>query len=85
MKNIHVLPTYKSSRLFYSGTNKDLLFSKEPIRSPQHIYITSDEEQEQGYSEEKLLTIVDDYNDWLFKNNYPNVTFKEWFKQFENK
>jgi len=50
MKNIHLIPTSKPSKLLYSGNNKNLLFSKEPIsfrtfeRSPQNIYITSDEE-----------------------------------------
>ena len=54
MKNIHVIPTDKPSRLLYSGNNKNLLFSKEPIsfrtfeRSPQNIYITSDEEIKEG-------------------------------------
>jgi hypothetical protein len=49
-RNIHILPTDKPSRFYYSGNNKDLLLSKEPIsfrtfeRSPQNIYITSDEE-----------------------------------------
>jgi len=54
MKNIHILPTSKPSRLLYSGNNKNLLFSKEPIsfrtfeRSPQNIYITNDEEIKEG-------------------------------------
>ena len=54
MKNVHVLPTNKPSRLYYSGNNTDLLLSKEPIsfktfeRSPQNIYITSNEEIKEG-------------------------------------
>jgi len=54
MKNIHLIPTDKPSRLLYSGNNKNLLFSKEPIsfrtfeRSPQNIYITNDEEIKEG-------------------------------------
>ncbi len=50
MKNIHVLPTDKPSRLYYSGNNADLILSKELIsfktfeRSPQYFYITSNEE-----------------------------------------
>ncbi len=54
IKNVHLLPTSKPSRLLYSGNNKNLLFSKEPIsfrtfeRSPQNIYITSDEEIKVG-------------------------------------
>jgi hypothetical protein len=54
MKNVHLIPTDKPSRLLYSGNNKNLLFSKEPIsfrtfeRSPQNIYITNDEEIKEG-------------------------------------
>jgi hypothetical protein len=54
MKNIHLLSTLKPSRLLYSGNNKNLLFSKEPIsfrtfeRSPQNIYITNSEEIKEG-------------------------------------
>jgi hypothetical protein len=54
MKNIHLIPTEKPSRLLYSGNNKNLLFSKEPIsfrtfeRSPQNIYITNSEEIKEG-------------------------------------
>jgi len=61
MKNIHILSTSKPSRLLYSGNNKNLLFSKEPIsfrtfeRSPQNIYITNDEEIKEG--------------DWVIANN----------------
>jgi len=56
MKNLHILPTDKPSRLYYSGNISNLLLSKEPIsfrtfeRSTQNIYITSDEEiKEDGY------------------------------------
>ena len=54
IKNVHLLPTSKPSRLLYSGNNKNLLFSKEPIsfrtfeRSPQNIYITNSEEIKEG-------------------------------------
>lgn len=54
MKNIHLIPTDKPSKIFYSGNNSELLFSKEPIsfrvfeRSPQNIYITNDEEIKYG-------------------------------------
>jgi hypothetical protein len=54
MKNIHLLSTLKPSRLLYSGNNKNLLFSKEPIsfrtfeRSPQNIYIPNSEEIKEG-------------------------------------
>ena len=54
MKNIHLLPTEKPSKIFYSGNNPKLLFSKYPTlfktfeRSPQNIYITSDKEIKEG-------------------------------------
>jgi hypothetical protein len=53
MKNIHVLPTDKPSRLYYSGNNHELILSKQPVsfrifeRSTQHIYITSNEKFKQ--------------------------------------
>ena len=48
MKNIHLLPTDKASRLRYNLSNV-LVFTKELYRdygkeANQHIYITSDEE-----------------------------------------
>jgi hypothetical protein len=63
MKNIHLIPTDKPSRLLYSGNNKNLLFSKEPIsfrtfeRSPQNIYITNNEKIKEG--------------DWTFDGENP--------------
>ena len=54
MKNIHILPTEKPSRLLYFGTSKELTLQVNPAtfrvfeRSPQHIYITSDEEIKKG-------------------------------------
>ena len=50
MKNIHILPTDKPSRLLYFGDLKELTLLINPTtfkvfeRSTQHIYITSDEE-----------------------------------------
>ena len=49
MKNIHVLPTDKPSRLFYLASNLHL--EQGQLISPknyQHIYITSDEEIKEG-------------------------------------
>jgi hypothetical protein len=46
MKNIHVLPTDKPSRL--SIIDSQLIYSKEYFINPQHIYITSDEEIKEG-------------------------------------
>ena len=54
MKNIHVLPTDKPSRLLYFGTSKELTLQVNLAtfrtfeRSTQHIYITSDEEAKEG-------------------------------------
>jgi hypothetical protein len=54
MKNIHLLPTDKPSRLLYFGTSKELTLQVNPAtfrvfeRSTQNIYITSDEEIKEG-------------------------------------
>jgi hypothetical protein len=57
MKNIHVLPTDKPSRLFLNKVNKKLLLDDIlnpnlkkvlPSGSYQHLYITSDEEIKKG-------------------------------------
>ena len=51
MKNIHILPTDKPSRLFYSGNSSKLTLNKYSVLfrvSPQNIYITNDEEIKVG-------------------------------------
>jgi hypothetical protein len=54
MKNIHLLPTDKPSRLLYFRTSKELTLYVYPTtfrafeRSTQNIYITSDEEIKEG-------------------------------------
>jgi hypothetical protein len=54
MKNIHVLPTDKPSRLLYFGTSKELTLQVNPAtfrvfeRSTQNIYITSNEDIKEG-------------------------------------
>ena len=53
MKNIHVLPTDKPSRLYYNSNQKHYRFNFNVIRSSncienQNIYITSDEEIKEG-------------------------------------
>ena len=54
MKNIHLIPTDKPSRLLYFGTSKELTLQVNLAtfrtfeRSTQHIYITSDEETKEG-------------------------------------
>jgi hypothetical protein len=61
MKNLHILPTDKPSRLLYFGTSKELTLQVNPAtfrvfeRSTQNIYITSDEEIKEG--------------DWVIYNN----------------
>jgi hypothetical protein len=85
MKNIHVLSTDKPSRLYYSGNNKSLLFSKEPIsfrtfeRSPQHIYITSDEEIKEGdWYLNTLQNTIDKCEDIISQKN---VNLSSWLKK----
>ena len=51
MKNIHILPTDKPSRLYLSDYGKELNLSGYPLRNyttGQHIFITSDEEIKSG-------------------------------------
>ena len=60
MKNIHVLPTDKPSRL--SIIDSQLIYSKEYFINPQHIYITSDEEIKEG--------------DWFFRDGSIHKCFR---------
>ena len=53
MKNIHVLPTDKPSRLYFNNNDKCFQLCKvskksTPLKINQHIYITSDEEIKEG-------------------------------------
>ena len=74
MKNIHVLPTDKPSRLFYSDSSKKLMLSSTAVsfktfeRSPQNIYITNDEEIKEG--------------DYIFEtdNGYINIAGRNYIK-----
>ncbi len=59
MKNIHVLPTEKPSRLSDSHNNKLYLNDVRYLRNYKHIYITSDEEIKEGD------WVIDDENDIL--------------------
>jgi hypothetical protein len=67
MKNIHVIPTDKPSRLYYNGTSyKDPnstiamdWFISSALYKPQNIYITSDEEIKEG--------------DWIFSTKTNNL------------
>jgi hypothetical protein len=62
MKNIHVIPTDKPSRLYYFGNSPELRLTKYPNlfrvfeRSTQNIYITSDEEIKEGDYVYDLIT-----------------------------
>jgi hypothetical protein len=49
MKNIHIIPTDKQSRLFYPGNSSKLTLNKYAVLfrvSPQNIYITNDESRQ---------------------------------------
>jgi len=51
MKNIHVLPTDKQTRLYLSNYGKELNLASYPktlYTTGQHIYITNDEEIKEG-------------------------------------
>ena len=53
MKNIHVLPTDKPSRLYYNNNDEELQFCEvfrksTPLKENKNIYITSDEEIKKG-------------------------------------
>ena len=63
MKNLHVLPTDKPSRL--SIIDSQLIYSKEYFINPQHIYITSDAEVKEGdyvYHNSGYVSIVLGFN-----------------------
>jgi hypothetical protein len=69
MKNLHLIPTDKPSRLRYNLSNV-LALTKEPYRDyrkqvNQHIYITSDEEIKEG--------------DWCLYNKNHNAKVPNWF------
>ncbi len=53
MKNIHILPTNKPSRLIWYTTGgyhllKEPIFIDAPLKPSRHIYITSGEEIKEG-------------------------------------
>ena len=87
MKNIHLLPTEKSSRLGYLTKKgkevfKDLRLFDKPMPNildseNQHIYITSDEEIKEGdWCYDKLLNFIfktDNYTNFNYVNQSDNV------------
>ena len=83
MKNIHVLPTDKPSRLRYNLSNV-LVLTKEPYRDygkqvNQHIYITSDEEIKEGdWCLDENENIVKADKDFIFNCSHE---FDEYWKK----
>jgi hypothetical protein len=80
MKNIHVLPTDKPSRLYFNHNKgfEKYQFSKEPFingltnTTNQHIYITSDEEiKEDDWGLSKLNEVI------LFGRSYNEKFYKK--------
>jgi hypothetical protein len=82
MKNIHLLPTDKPSRLFLK--EKMLLFNNQyrlqevfPKGKCQHIYITSDEQIKEGdWCYDKVLNLIfqtDNHTDFKYVNQTDNV------------
>jgi hypothetical protein len=77
MKNIHVLPTDKASRLWLDSDNK-LWIHEIPttLFMMQNIYITSDEKIEEG----DWLLIIDDFETYIHKHkgdNLPTTYYKK--------
>lgn len=64
MKNIHVLPTEKPSRLWINSINGKLILDKQPnVLGTQNIYITSDEEIKEGVDQWYLDKVLNEpYN-----------------------
>ena len=82
MKNIHLIPTNKPSRLFYSNNDPGLNLNKYPVlfrtfeRSPQYIYITSDEYIGLSwYLDGDLVRkgVVDDKDYWEVRKDYKKI------------
>jgi len=76
MKNIHILPTDKPSRLYLSDYDKEINLSGHPLRNyttGQNIYITSDEEIKEG---DWFLT-----DDKRVEKCAPDWRAREWHKK----
>jgi len=89
MKNIHILPTDKPSRLYLHSDNELQLrtniirTSEDYLGSNQHIYITSDEEIKEGdwmYYKHFGEDIVTKYNTWGGLNTNVNE-HKDYYKK----
>ena len=81
MKNLHLLPTDKPSRLFKSFGKLnigDYITERENLQvTNQHIYITSDEEIKEGdWCYDKVLNLIfqtDNHTDFKYANQTDNV------------
>jgi hypothetical protein len=88
MKNIHILPTDKESRLWTNNLKRRLVLDEFPFHHPtniaKNIYITSDEEIKEGDWHFKDLindgvqAIDDEFLEWFVKN--PSCEFVEVIK-----
>jgi len=80
-KNIHLIATNEPSRLFYSNNDPGLKLNKYPVlltfeRSPQYIYITSDEYIGLSwYLDGDLVRkgVVDDKDYWEVRKDYKKI------------
>ena len=76
MKNIHVLPTDKPSRLWTNNLRRRLELDEFPEQHPtniaKHIYITNDEEIKQGYWH--LVWLRDK---WEVLNYMPSIGYRK--------
>jgi hypothetical protein len=77
MKNIHVLPTEKPSRLWINTINGELVLDKEPNElHAQNIYITSDEYIGLSYYLDGNLVrkgVIDDKEYWKVRKDYKKI------------
>ncbi len=86
MKNIHVLPTDKPSRLFVSSRDGKIKLTghtKDFVGIKQHIYITNSEEIKEGdwmYYKHFGEDIVTKYNTWGGQNTNVNE-HKDYYKK----
>ena len=83
MKNIHIIPTDKPSRLLYFGTSKELTLQINLAtfrvfeRSPQNIYITNSEKPKNGdyivdVEDGSIGKVVNDKDEHNFEIQYSN-------------
>jgi len=86
MKNIHLIPTDKPSRLFLNKVNNKLLLDSDtycdlirilPSSNYQNIYITNSEEIKEGdWCYDKVLNLIfqtDNHTDFKYANQTDNV------------